>query len=50
VLISLIDPERGKDARDYADIWGQQEPPSDAFVEGFIEGASEVHDEVAGQL
>jgi hypothetical protein len=50
VLMSVIDPENEKDPRDWPDIWGQREAPTDAFIKGFIEGATEVFDEVADQL
>jgi hypothetical protein len=55
-LRALIDPEREMDRSQWAEFWerhgGWNElmTPSDAFADGFIEGAADVYAQVADQL
>jgi hypothetical protein len=53
ILQWLIGPDGETDPRDWAEFWEThygRGKPSDAFIRGFIEGATEVYDEVAEQL
>ena len=48
-----IDPDGETDPREWADFWETyygRGRPSDAFIRGFIEGATEVYDAIAEQL
>jgi hypothetical protein len=52
-LQRLIDPEGETDPREWAEFWWTyygRGKPSDAFIRGFIEGATEVYEAVAEQL
>ena len=49
----LIDPDGETDPREWAEFWDihyGRGKPSDAFIRGFIEGATEVYHEIADQL
>lgn len=49
----LIDPEGEVYPRDWQDFWKRHYShgtPSDSFIRGFIEGATEVYNEIAAQL
>lgn len=54
VLQSLIDPNQEKDQGDWDLFWGERtnskEQPEDAFALGFIEGASDVFNEIVDKL
>jgi hypothetical protein len=49
----LIDPDREIDPREWVEFWEEQYGdgiPSKPFIRGFIEGATELYDEIAEQL
>lgn len=49
----LIDPDGETDPREWAEFWEThygRGKPSEAFIRGFIDGATEVYDAVADQL
>lgn len=53
-LVFVIRPELGNDRQDAADFWesalGDQDTPTDEFVQGFAEGALQLWAEVEAQL
>jgi hypothetical protein len=51
---TLIDPEKEMTRYEWHDFWQKHGDgdgdPNDAFAEGFVEGATEIYDEIADQL